>query len=124
MPDITGNVPRVDHTNVVATLRKASELIAARGYQPLYGSVRGGPINISNALTLATDDYDTYLKARQAFSKNWGGPTEGLVYWETYKRRSKTEVLELLAKVIDRLENDEARPPGTAGQHRNSTANT
>lgn len=105
----------VDHTPVIAVLSKASELIAARGYQPLYGSVKGGPINISNALTLAADEYDLYLKARQSFSKNWGGPTQGLIYWETYKRRSKTEVLDLIAEVINRLENHEARPVGSTG---------
>ena len=113
MPDSDDSVAGVDHSDVVAALRKASELIAARGYQPLYGSTKGGPINISNALTLAASEYDTYLKARQAFSRNYGGPVEGLVYWETYKRRNKMEVLALFAEVINRLENHEARPVGS-----------
>lgn len=104
---------------VVEALKKACDLIVARGYQPYYGTAcEGGPLNISNALTRACDDYELYLLSRQSFSKNWGGPVVGLVSWETEKRRTVSEVVDLFAVVLKRLETHEARPTGTAGRGR------
>lgn len=119
MQDSTGTVG-VDHRRdeVIATLKCARDLIVARGYQPLFGSVNeGGPINISNALTRATNnDYDLYTRARQSFSKNWGGPLKGLLYWETEQRRSLSEVITLFGQVLTRLENGEIHPTGRDGR--------
>lgn len=87
------------HPAIVSVLVKAKSLIEARGYQPTWGA--GGPLNISNALSIASENYDQYLAARHSFSKLWGGPLkEGLLGWETYKRRAQSEVLELIDTVI------------------------
>lgn len=116
-------IPR--KADVIAAIKQARDLIAARGYQPLYGSAtEGGPINISNALTRAATDYDLYVLCRQAFSQNWGGPVVGLVHWETYKRHTTSEALELLGEVLTRLESDEARPSGRAGRSRTDVRST
>jgi hypothetical protein len=110
-------------TEVIAALKQARDLIAARGYQPYYGSANeGGPINISNALTRACGDYETYLLARQSFSSNWGGPIVGLVSWETERRRTVTEVMDLFARVLKRLDDDEAHPTGSAVRSRRPTS--
>lgn len=99
--------------HVVEALTVARDLIDKRGYQPEWGKKDSdGPLNISNALTRACGDYDTYVLARQSFSKTWGGPEPGLLHWETYKRHTKTDVLELFAKVIGRLESGECNPVG------------
>lgn len=99
---------------VISAVRTARDLIASRGYQPLYGTANeGGPINISNALTRASSDRDLYIRCRQSFSKNWGGPLPGLLHWETEKRRTASEVMDLFARVLTRLENGETQPTGT-----------
>lgn len=104
------------HDEIVSALKQARDLIAARGYQPLFGSAtEGGPINISYALTRScADDYELQLLCRQSFSQNWGGPIAGLIYWETDRRRSLADVMALFEKVLQRLETDEARPTGSA----------
>lgn len=105
----------IRHDDIVAALKHARDLIAARGYQPLYGSAtEGGPLNISNALTRAAGDYELYLLCRQSFSQNWGGPVVGLVHWETEKRHTVSDVMALFEKVLKRLETYEARPTGSA----------
>ena len=109
------NVQRMDHRRdeVVGALKQARDLIVARGYQPHYGSTDdGGPINISNALTGACGDYELYLLARQCFSRNWGGPVPGLLNWETEKRRTVSEVVDLFAKVLAKWEKNEVHPTG------------
>lgn len=100
---------------LVAVLEKAKALIEARGYQPIWG--HGGPLNLSQALSTASTTYDLYAAARQVFSNMWGGPIKGgLLGWETYKRRTQSEVLELLDEVIRRVKSGEAQPktPTTA----------
>lgn len=91
------------HPELVEVLKKAKALIEARGYQPLWG--KGGPLNISQALSNSSPTYELYAAARQSFSNMWGGPLKGgLLGWETYKRRAQSEVLELLDDVIARVE--------------------
>lgn len=100
-------------TRVTAALTTARALIEQRGYQPEWGRGGDSPLNISNALTLACENYETYVLARQSFSKNWGGPEAGLLFWETYKRRTKSEVMELFATVIGGLDCGEVNPSST-----------
>lgn len=95
----------------VTTLKKARGLIEARGYQPEWDT--DGPLNISNALSRVCEEYEPYLLARQSFSKP-DGPINGISSWETYKRRSKSEVLELFDTTIKRVENGKANPHGTS----------
>lgn len=109
-----------DLTLVSDAIREARARIEARGYQPIWG--KGGesdPLNISEALAGACDgNNNLYVRARQSFSKNWGGPLDGLLNWETEKRRSKAEVLEVFDQVLDRLENGEAHPTIHKGRSR------
>lgn len=95
---------------VVDALTAARDLIYKRGYQPEWSKGEDSPLNISNALTLVCKDYETYILARQAFSSNWGGPEPGLLFWETYKRRTLADTMDLFARVIGRLEAGEANP--------------
>lgn len=95
---------------VVDALSAAREIIYQRGYQPEWSKGGDSPLNVSNALTLSCEDYETYILARQSFSQNWGGPETGLLHWETYKRRTLADVLDLFAKVIGRLEAGECNP--------------
>lgn len=99
---------------VLNALRLAKDLIANRGYQPEWGKGGDSPLNLSNALTRACSDYEIYILARQSFSKNWGGPEAGLLYWETYKRHTTSEVLALLDKVIEGVSNGTTNPTGTS----------
>ena|SRR5690349_3338141 len=99
--------------SVVAALRNAQELIRRDGYQPEWGKGPGHPLNLSNALTRSCPSYDIYLLARQAFSKNWGGPQAGLLHWETYKRHTTSEAIALIDDVILRLEAKICNPTGT-----------
>jgi len=105
------------HPDLVAVLAKAKGLIEARGYQPIWG--HGGPLNLSQALSTASTTYEEYAAARQSFSNMWGGPVKGgLLGWETYKRRTKSEVLELLDEVIRRVESGEVTPQIPTDQRR------
>lgn len=90
----------IERGKVLAALQSARALIEARGYQPEWCKSTDSPLNLSNALTLACEDYTTYVLARQSFSKNWGGPESGLLFWETYRRHSTTDALGLIDKVI------------------------
>lgn len=110
MPASVGGMDDTTRAKVVTALTEARDLISKRGYQPEWGKGGDSPLNLSNALTLACKDYETYILARQSFSKNWGGPEPGLLYWETYKRHTKGDALELLASVIGLLETGEANP--------------
>ena len=120
------NVRRVDDgglTFVLEAVREARARIEARGYQPIWG--KGGhsdPLNISEALSGACDgNRELYVRARQSFSKTWGGPVDGLLSWETAQRRSQAEVLKLFDLVLDRLENGEAHPSGSERPRRRSS---
>lgn len=104
----------VSNATVIAALRVARSLIERNGYQPEWGKGGDSPLNMSNALTRACSDYPIYLCARQAFSKNWGGPEKGLLFWETYKRHTTSEALALFDAVIAGLESGKCQPPGVA----------
>ena len=121
------NVRRVDDgglTLVLDAVREARARIEARGYQPIWG--KGGatdPLNISEALAGACGgNHELYVRTRQSFSKTWGGPVDGLLSWETAKRRSQTEVLHLFDLVLNRLENGEAHPTGSRHPSRSSSS--
>lgn len=102
----------VDTQEITDVLKRARDLIAARGYQPQWGK-DDGPMNIRNAITHAADSYELYCLAVQSFSKMWGGPLKaGLLSWETYKRRSTSQVMDLFAVTIGRLENGKTHPRG------------
>ena len=108
---------QVDPLRITEAVRRARQLIEARGYQPIWGE--GGsldPLNISEALASASNgNNNLYLRCRQSFSKNWGGPVEGLLNWETTRRRSKDEVLRLFDLVLERLESSETTESGSGG---------
>lgn len=106
-----------DTQEIIAVLKRARDLIAARGYQPQwrYGD---GPLNIRNAVDIAADNYEMYCLAVQSFSQMWGGPLRaGVLSWETYKRHTSSQVMELFETTIQRLENGEARPRGPGDSH-------
>lgn len=112
--------PAVDVGTLVSAIRQARDLIERRGYQPIWG--KGGdadPLNISEALaTSCAGDRELLTRARQSFSKTWGGPVDGLLSWETAKRRSKAEVITLFGTVLTRLENGDAHPTGSSPRRR------
>ncbi|AEJ95390.1 hypothetical protein SEA_TESLA_60 [Mycobacterium phage Tesla] len=113
---MSDTVPPVQDTEQVVgvVVKRARDLIAQRGYQPLFSATKTGPLNISHALSLAVSGgpHELLGAARQAFSKNWGGPVSGLLDWETRRRRTQEEVLDLLDEVIRRLESRETNLPG------------
>lgn len=110
---------------VIKVISTARDLIAALGYQPFFRVNGGGPLNISSALVRAcSDDYELQLLARQSFSSNWGGPVSGLLSWETEKRRTQSEVIDLLTKVLTRLESHETRPTGSQPRGRRAADST
>lgn len=110
-----GPVDGSEPNKILTAMKVARDLIDRRGYQPVWSKGYGDPLNISEALTRACDDYETYLRARQSFSKTWGGVVSGLLNWETEKRRTKAEVLKLFDAAMERLENGEAHPTGGYG---------
>lgn len=105
----------------IGVLKSARDLIAARGYQPQWGSEDGGPLNIRSAVNLSAETYELCCLALQSFSKMWGGPLKaGLLSWETYKRRTTADVMALFEQTIKRLENGETHPRGPSDSSRRS----
>lgn len=103
---------------VVVIYRDAIELIRRYDYDPegwikdanerLVGECGG--LNVRGAIAIAVTNslllgpaYKTHIEALRHLVKPWGGELDGITSWETKKRRTQTEVVEMLERAVDRL---------------------
>src|SRR6267378_2543951 len=118
-------LPRMDDTmrrKVVAVYRDTIELIRRHDYDPegwVYAeggrnpTGEGGGLNVRGAIAIAVTNslstgpaYKTHIEALRHLVKPWGGELQGITAWETQKRRTQTQVIEMLERAADRLEDD------------------
>lgn len=116
-------VPRMDDTmrrKIVVIYRDAIELIRRYDYDPEgWVYAEGGPnptgegsgLNVRGAIAIAITNslllgpaYKTHIEALRHLVKPWGGELDGITSWETKRRRTQTEVIEMLQRAVDRLE--------------------